>query len=468
MKEKKNKKYIGKSKKNQAKALINKIINEVHKEGLVGEEDSILVLAIKIFLRLVQNASATSSNILVSDETGSGKDVLVKAVCTTLVPKQKYHHRTDISDKAFDYWQPTITWDKDDEKKPIKDSWDGHVIHLEDPRKEALMGQSFKVMASGGTHVTKVINNKSKDIEITGKPVIIVTSLNASVDEEGVRRWDSLRVDTSDRLTEMVINNYLKQIAGSGNLEKDHSLRQRIQSLKPAEVVIPFAEKLEKHIPSYLSMRTRLKRLGDYIKASAVLHQEFRETDEKGRIIATRFDYDYARFAFSSLKDFKGLALNVGEEEFIEFLKKQKYPLSIAEVEQRFGKKSKTWIYEHLDKFVSLGLIKVTYVKDDTNRNIRYIQYSGEQTQNQTLPPSQRLFSSSNSSVESQHQKDFKTSNIFYDILKHLDCQREEMGLPPIFNEYYSHLKESVETIKTSEENEFKQESENPVEEPEE
>jgi len=53
--------------------LLLKIINEIHTEGVVGEEDTILTLINKTCLRLVINSDPTSSNIIVSDETGGGK-----------------------------------------------------------------------------------------------------------------------------------------------------------------------------------------------------------------------------------------------------------------------------------------------------------------------------------------------------------------------------------------------------------
>jgi len=75
------------------KKLIKHIIDEVHKEGVVGEEDSIILLTLKIMLRLTKNAAPTSSNVLVSDKTGGGKDWVTKRVCKVLIPSTEcYHH----------------------------------------------------------------------------------------------------------------------------------------------------------------------------------------------------------------------------------------------------------------------------------------------------------------------------------------------------------------------------------------
>ena len=185
-----------------SKLLLN-TVEEIQKEDVIGEEESLFILINKIMLRLVKNADPTSSNLIVSDETGSGKDYIVKKTCKVMIPENKYHHRTDISDKAFDYWKPVLKIEKNGNgKKQVEyDSWDGHVIHLEDPREEVVNGQTFKVMSSGGTHSTKVIEHKAENIEVLGKPVIIVTSLKTLIDNEGLRRWDSKRIDVTREQT---------------------------------------------------------------------------------------------------------------------------------------------------------------------------------------------------------------------------------------------------------------------------
>ncbi len=420
------------------KNLLIKIVDEIHKAGLVGEEISILVLIIKIFLRLIKNYSPTSSNVLVSDKTSGGKDIIVSSVCKTILPEDKYHHRTDISDKVFDYWQPIIRWVTiDGQKIPIKDSWNGHVIHLEDPREDALVGQSFKVMASGGTHVTKIIKFRPVTIAIDGKPIMIVTSLGASIDEEGQRRWDSLRIDTSEKLTAIVKKNILLVASGKNKHNKNEPLRHAIRVLlSPYEVVIPFASELEGYLPNTLIIRTQIKKLLDYIKSSAVLHQWQREKDKKGRLIATWFDYDFARFVFIILKDVEGITLNSAEEEFITFLREQDRPISITEADERFKRRSKAWIYDHLESFVIKGLIEVSYETVDFNRDIKKIR-APKYSESVDLPPSHWFSSKFQSRFEKEQQKEFKSFQSFLKLLRILDKNREKVGLIPIFKEWY-------------------------------
>ena len=93
--------------------LLANIVKEVQKEGVVGEEDVIMSLIMKIMLRHVINADKTSSNLVVSDKSGGGKDFLVKAVCKVMLPEKDYFHRTGLSEKVFTYWKSNekdFTW----------------------------------------------------------------------------------------------------------------------------------------------------------------------------------------------------------------------------------------------------------------------------------------------------------------------------------------------------------------------
>ena len=204
-------------------------------------------------------------------------------------------------------------------------SWDEYVIHLEDPKDGTIQGQVFKTMASGGTESTITIDNKAVDLRTNGKPVMIVTSLKTTIDEEGERRWDALRLDTSSKQSEIIKKKALERASGLIEYNPNKNLRHALQNLlRPKEVVIPFANELQDFLPNTLVIRTQIHKLLDYIKSSAVLHQFNREKDEKGRIIANWFDYDYARFVFLLLKDEEGRALNKDEEEFIKVQENQK------------------------------------------------------------------------------------------------------------------------------------------------
>jgi hypothetical protein len=328
------------------KLLLN-IVREIRKQGVVGEEDKILVLINKICLRLVKNALPTSSNVMVSDNTGLGKDYIVGKVCKVLLDENIYKHWTSVSPKAFDHY------------KPETGIWDGMVVHLEDPDDETLNQSSFKTMASGGNSSITVKDQTAIERYFKGKPVFIVTSMKQSLGDELTRRWDCLRLDGSPALTKSVLSYIAKVSAGKIETEPDLFLWSALRKLQPATVIIPYAEQIGDLLPYNTTvMRTQFPKLLDYIKSSAVLHQYQREKDEQGNIIADICDLDYGMFCFQLLKDIEGQALNRAEEEFVNAIRKHgQNGIIIKDLLRVFHARGKNWIYENCENLQERGLL---------------------------------------------------------------------------------------------------------------
>ena len=364
--------------------LLVNIVKEIQKEGIVGEEDTILALILKIMLRYVKDVDATSSNLVISDKSGGGKDYLVESVCNVLLPKKEYYHRTGLTEKVFRYWNSN--------KKDF--TWNGKVIHLEDPESDLIKSQVFRTMASGGSENTVVDNQKAVDLKVNGKPVIIVTSYNTDIDMEGIRRWDTIRMDTGKILTEKVIANRMLKKAGLYTKEEDKELREALHSiLCERNVIVPYVGDIIKVFPHFLAMRTISGKFMDYIKASAVLHQFQRDIDVNGNIIANLDDYEYARFVFMKLSTAFGVPLNSIEENFMNILIDAHEPLSVKEIAERFDH-SISWIYRNVkdeDKFKETGLInEITTWDEKSNKEVTKY-YTKIETIKITLTPARLL-----------------------------------------------------------------------------
>ena len=351
----------------QDKNLLYNIIKEIKKK-VAGNEDVMLALIVKICLRLVNNANPTSSNVLISDDSGSGKDWVTLCVCDTMIGKKskEYEHVTDISDKLLNYW--TI---------PKKDggTFDGMVLHLEDPAMDRICSQAFKVRASGQNAVKFVDKGKAKHIHIEGKPVMIITSLLATIDEEGARRWDSLRMDKTIAVTKLMKKMYADIAAGTANIEPNEQLKTALsRNLIKRTVVIPFAPALIATLPDTIIMRTQQQKLLDYIKASAVLHQYQRHRTKEGHIIANLDDYDYARFCFLVLGDGYGVVLSKAEEEVVKVLTEHGTMMAVRDIIPTCGR-GKQWMYEHLPQMKEKGILKEDSYWDETSN--KYITRYG-------------------------------------------------------------------------------------------
>ena len=284
--------------------LIFNIVREIQREGVVGEEKSILALINRIVMRCVLNITKTSGNMIVLDDTGLGKDNVTGKLCNIMLVKSKtLFSATCISDKVLNYWHPGSE----------TASWDGRVMYLQDPEEDTLKGQAFRIRASGDNeNVTLDTERNLRYIQIIGKPILIVTSMKARVDIELVRRWDAVHLDPSAELTKAIVKHQLYEAAlGKEFSCANENLRGALQNLPAVKVIIPFSADLLDLINSEAAvMRTVTLKLLDVIKASAALHQFQREKNESGCIVATKEDLAYAIFVSNYCNILSGQTLN--------------------------------------------------------------------------------------------------------------------------------------------------------------
>jgi hypothetical protein len=145
-----------------------------------------------------------------------------------------------------------------------------------------------------------LIKAKSFDIEISGKPVMIITSANASPSPELIRRFAIVNLDESQEQTEAIMRRQAESEAKGSRIEYDKNIVKALESLERIKVRIPYADRLLDFFPKKsIIMRTHFPRFLDYIKSSTALYQYQRERDD-GSYLANWQDYDNARDVCSS------------------------------------------------------------------------------------------------------------------------------------------------------------------------
>jgi len=371
------------------------IVDAVHKKGVVGEDTAILCLLVKICLRLVKNSDAVSSNLVLSDLSGSGKDWLVKNICELVVPFDCFKSYSRVSEKALNYFDI---------------NWDGKILHLEDIDKDFLNSSVVKTMASSGSRllVTVGVNSGAEEVIINGKPVMLVTSYNAVVDEEGVRRWDYLRLDVTRGQSKAIVRSLVKPVIMKG-------IQKVLHSLKVFDVAIPFEKQIVSVLPYNVNMRSEKIKFLDYIRSSAVLFQKFRKVDKNGCLIAERFDYDFSRFVFYQFNSSGFSSLNKQQEDLLNLIKGSVNESVPVRYLVSNSKLSKDCVYKYVDMLKLFDLVGVEYKFDESaNKNIMYV-FVKDMYSLQYLP---KLFAS-----------DFNV------LLKRLDAFRVKNGLSVVFSD---------------------------------
>ncbi len=326
--------------------LFVKTIKEVQKE-VAGEEDTIAALIIVTTTRLVDNAISESTNLLLSDKTGLGKDHITKKTLDVIIPSEEHLHFTKMSPESFTYWH----------YKEEGWTWDKKVIHFEDITQNLLNCSTFKVMASGDNFAVVVKDQKTIEIPINGKPCMILTSHHANPKDEALRRFRIGALNDTEEQTQRIKDKISRRYSKKERQTEDNILRVVIQDLKSYSVVIPFAELIQHFFPDNDIMRTHYHCFLDYICSSAVFHQFQREKTESGEIIANQDDYMIARMVLIYTTS-NPLMIPLSRElrDLCKFLEENVEPMTFKEIDIKFYK-NETWLRRNIDTLIDKKII---------------------------------------------------------------------------------------------------------------
>lgn len=342
---------------------LSNIIKEVQLK-VVGETDSIKTIFLCSTGRLIENNHIASFNLLVNSKSGAGKDFVVTAT-TELWDKEICIKRTRISPTAFTYWH--------DANLDPDWTWDGKILVLEDISENVLNSDVFKVMQSSGSIATIVVNNRAKDLDVQGKPVIIITTAKASPDIELIRRNSICQLDESKKQTRDILKEQaLKAAQGIVN-NPNILIKESLKYLKRVKVKIPYAELFVNYFPADLVMRTAFNRFMDLIKSSAALHQFQREIDKEGFLLANGLDYNIAVSVMNHLnKEGHSITLTRDQQDILKIFKNddELYPVDYINSQVPLTDK---WLRIQLDRLVEMGFLIVDGIREDRlNRVVRH------------------------------------------------------------------------------------------------
>jgi len=342
---------------------LDKITQEVQLK-VVGENDSIKTIFLCSAGRLVENNHLASYNLLVNSKSGSGKDFITTAT-TELWDKSICIKRTRISPTAFTYWH--------DANLDPDWTWDGKILVLEDISETVLNSDVFKVMQSSGSVATIVVNNKAKDLEIKGKPVIIITTAKASPNIELIRRNSICQLDESQKQTRNILKEQALKAAEGIVSNPNPLIKESLKYLRRVKVKIPYAKLFVDYFPADLIMRTAFNRFIDLIKSSAALHQFQRETDKEGFLLANGLDYNLAVAVMNHLnKEGHTVTLTRDQQEILKVFENSNELYPVDYINSKIPLTDK-WLRTQLDRLTEMGFLEVDGIKDDKqNRIVRH------------------------------------------------------------------------------------------------
>lgn len=332
--------------------FLSKLIKETQRK-VTKEADTIEALFIILNGRNVENKHPTSDNILVNDETGTGKDFISSCVFE-FIPDDEKIEKKRVSPKALVYlknrkFDPTATWNK-------------IALRLEDPSNQVLNDDSFKVLVSnkGIFNMTIIKDGKPEDYAIENKPSICITMAHPEIKDEGLRRFPGVGLDDTIDQSQEIIKKQAKAKQTGKTIIYNPDFKKALGYLKRVKVIIPFAMKLTKVLPyENIIIRTKFNHFLDYISFSASLHQYQREKNNAGFIIATQKDYEIGRRVFlKTISNRYLVPMTKDQKNIVGIFKKlgadKRY--SLADLSNYFPVEDRQ-LMRRLDKLVNLKIL---------------------------------------------------------------------------------------------------------------
>ena len=358
----------------KSRDFFNMLTKEISKK-VVGEEETIkTILLICLGGMLTRNAEPTSTNLMVNDESGAGKDYIVKKILE-LLPENKVEIRKRITEKVFTYWHNA--------KFEPDWSWDGKVFYNEDISNSILNSDVFKVMSSsdGLNKSTVIIKQSPIDIITKGKPVMVITIASANPKQELLRRYPMINMDTSEAQTKAILKRKAEIHSKGAKPVYSAKIIKALMHLKRVKVKVPFSSLLVNVLSTKnIIIRTHFDRFIDYMKFSAAIHQFQREEDEEEYVVVDMEDYEYGRLAIlKTMSNVFSVPLTKTQQNILKIMEQltSNSSLSVMEIEPNITFISDRQLRRELDKLVSYGfLVKNLEYRGETGRQILTYKYA--------------------------------------------------------------------------------------------
>jgi predicted transcriptional regulator len=347
------------------KDLLKKLNEQIGKSGIVGEENSRLLL----FLIIVSYMNKSPIHGIVQGSSGSGKTHIIGSIAD-LMPGEDVLRFTRITESSLYNWGEFDLFRK--------------IIIIEDLdglKEEALYALreliSNQFLSSSVSMKDKKGNNKSTRKEVKGQFSSLSATTKGETYEDNMSRSFLLAVDESKEQTQRIITHQNKRNAGEIDPKEKQIavqfIQQIVRSLKYYEVINPYATKL--NLPDKVHKIRRLNEMYQaVIKQVTFINQYQREQTQDGKLITTIEDIENATEIL-----FESIVLKVDEldgslRQFFERLKKyiksKETEFTQREIRQEMNI-SKTQLQRFINSLLELEYIK--YKGGFSNKGLKYV-----------------------------------------------------------------------------------------------
>ena len=348
----------------KSKELLKRLNEQIGKSGIVGEENSRLLL----FLIIISYMNKSPIHGIVQGSSGSGKTHIIGSIAD-LMPVEDVLRFTRITESSLYNWGEFDLFRK--------------IIIIEDLdglKEEALYALreliSNQFLSSSVSMKDKKGNNKSTRKEVKGQFSSLSATTKGETYEDNMSRSFLIAVDESKEQTQRIITHQNKRNAGEIDPAAKQIaigfIQQIVRSLKYYEVINPYATKLQ--LPEKVHKIRRLNEMYQaVIKQVTFLNQYQRQLTNSNQLITEIEDIEQATEIL-----FESIVLKVDEldgslrqffERLKKFVKNDSEEFILREIRQNLNI-SKTQIFRNIQTLLELEYIK--QVGGFSNKGIRY------------------------------------------------------------------------------------------------
>ena len=306
--------------------LLDKIASNI--PVIQGENNNKKIIFLSCISKDLPRKYREGLSIVVSSKSSAGKSTLIEN-CLKPFTKDVFPF-TKITDSFF--------------QRHFKDiSLNGKILHQEQIEKTNYSGQvSFSIpkfqLSEGNTRYG--LSERDKDgkftdtiLQVTGFPIYITSTTNPDIEPQELNRITLLQTDESESQTILVKKAILNDCSinpdnySNDNLDELTNLCEKYKEIAKElkGIVLPFGNLINEKLPNTLEIRRDIKKIINYTRVIAFLHQKNRK---KIRVIEHGFTDLYANtekvykyYIIADLSDFRE-CLEIGKDVFSQTLNK--------------------------------------------------------------------------------------------------------------------------------------------------
>jgi len=306
--------------------LLDKIASNI--PIIQGETNNKKIIFLSCISKDLPRKYRDGLSIVVSSKSSAGKSTLIEN-CLKPFSKDVFEF-TNFTDSFF-------------QREFKNKSLNGLILHQEQIEKTNYAGQvSFSIpkfqLSEGNTR--HGLSERDSDgkftatmFNVSGFPIYITSTTNPDIEPQELNRITLLQTDESEDQTKLVKKSILNDCSTNPDNYSNDNLTDltnlceiyKIMAKDVKSIILPFGNLINEKLPNTLEIRRDIKKIINYTRVIAFLHQKNRK---KIRVIETGFTDQYATtepvykyHIIAELSDFKE-CIEIGKDVFSQTLNK--------------------------------------------------------------------------------------------------------------------------------------------------